>query len=68
MMAELDGNKENIKQAQLYFQAVGQSQQEMDTIPGRQCMASCYFLSKQWDDVLLYLSSIKVCVVVFFDR
>jgi len=67
-MAELDGNKENIKQAQLYFQAVGQSQQEMDTIPGRQCMASCYFLSKQWDDVLLYLSSIKVCVVVFFDR
>lgn len=59
MMAELDGNKENIKQAQLYFQAVGQSQQEMDTIPGRQCMASCYFLSKQWDDVLLYLSSIK---------
>ena len=31
-----------------------------DTIPGRQCMASCFFLLKQFQDVLIYLGSIKV--------
>ena len=31
-----------------------------DTIPGRQCMASCFFLLKQFEDVLIYLNSIKV--------
>lgn len=31
-----------------------------DTIPGRQCMASCFFLLRQFDDVLVYLNSIKV--------
>ena len=31
-----------------------------DTIPGRQCMASCFFLLSQFDDVLTYLESIKV--------
>ena len=30
-----------------------------DTIPGRQCMAACFFLLKQFDDVLIYLDSIK---------
>ena len=33
----------------------------VDTIPGRHCMASCYFLLKQFEDVLIYLNSIKVC-------
>ncbi|KAB7497574.1 Intraflagellar transport protein 56, partial [Armadillidium nasatum] len=42
-----------------YFQLVGGSASECDTIPGRQCMASCFFLLKQFDDVLLYLNSIK---------
>merc|ERR1711959_197317 len=32
---------------------------ECDTIPGRQCMASCFLLLKQYDDVLVYLKSIK---------
>ena len=32
----------------------------IDTIPGRQCMASCFFLLKQFEDVLIYLNSIKV--------
>ena len=32
-----------------------------DTIPGRQAMASCFFLLRQFEDVLIYLSSIKVC-------
>lgn len=31
-----------------------------DTIPGRQCMASCFFLLRQFDDVLIYLNSVKV--------
>ncbi len=35
------------------------SASECDTIPGRQCMAACFFLLKQFDDVLLYLNSIK---------
>ena len=55
----MEQSKENLKTAQQYFSIVGQSATEMDTIPGRQCMASCYFLLKQWDDVLMYLSSIK---------
>lgn len=33
-----------------------------DTIPGRQCMASCFFLLKQFEDVLIYLNSVKVGV------
>jgi hypothetical protein len=38
---------------------VGASASECDTIPGRQCMASCFFLLKQFDDVNIYLSSVK---------
>jgi hypothetical protein len=38
---------------------VGASASECDTIPGRQCMASCFFLLKQFEDVLIYLKSIK---------
>ncbi|XP_053202718.1 intraflagellar transport protein 56-like isoform X2 [Panonychus citri] len=53
------GLREFLKVAQQFFQLVGGSASECDTIPGRQCMASCFFLMKQFDDVLLYLSSIK---------
>ena len=52
-------SREHIKMAQQYFQLVGASASECDTIPGRQCMASCFFLLKQFDDVLIYLKSIK---------
>lgn len=31
-----------------------------DTIAGRQAMASFYFLTNQFDEVLVYLNSIKV--------
>lgn len=31
-----------------------------DTIPGRQCMASAFFLQKQFEEVIVYLNSIKV--------
>lgn len=47
---------EMLKQAQQYYQLVGASPSECDTIPGRQCMASCFFLLKQFDDVLVFLS------------
>lgn len=38
---------------------VGSSSSECDTIPGRQCMASSLFLEERYDEVSLYLSSIK---------
>eukprot|EP00898_Chlorokybus_atmophyticus_P001806 jgi/Chlat1/2626/Chrsp178S00156 len=50
---------EHLRLAQQYFQLVGASASECDTIPGRQCMASCFFLLKQFDDVLIYLKSVK---------
>nr|KAJ3421422.1 Intraflagellar transport protein 56 [Polyrhizophydium stewartii] len=52
-------SREHLKIAQQYFQLVGGSASECDTIPGRQCMASCFFLLKQFEDVLIYLNSIK---------
>jgi len=59
LLGQMEQSKEHMKTAQQYYQVVGQSATECDTIPGRQCMASCYMLLKQWDDVLLYLQSIK---------
>jgi len=59
MIGQETGSRDSIKTAQQYFQLVGASQSECDTIPGRQCMASCFFLLKQFDDVLIYLNSIK---------
>lgn len=54
---------EMLKSAQQYFQLVGASASECDTIPGRQCMASCFHLLGQFDDVLIFLNSIlQVCV------
>lgn len=48
-----------VQVAQQYFQLLGASASECDTIPGRQCMASCFFILRQFDDVLIYLSSIE---------
>eukprot|EP00906_Rhabdomonas_costata_P007860 RCo011231 len=58
-IGQMTDSREHIKMAQQYFQLVGASASECDTIPGRQCMASCFFLLKQFDDVLIYLNSIK---------
>lgn len=49
---------EMVKSAQQFFQLVGASASECDTIPGRQCMASCFHLLGQFDDVLIFLNSI----------
>lgn len=52
-------SKDHIVMAQQLFQLVGGSSSECDTIPGRQCMASCFFLLRQFEDVLVYLKSIR---------
>ncbi|EMP31873.1 Tetratricopeptide repeat protein 26 [Chelonia mydas] len=52
-------SRDHLKIAQQFFQLVGGSASECDTIPGRQCMASCFFLLRQFDDVLIYLNSVK---------
>lgn len=56
---QLTDSRELLKLAQQLFQVVGASQSECDTIPGRQCMASCFFILKQFEDVLIYLNSVK---------
>ncbi|XP_077428121.1 intraflagellar transport protein 56 [Vanacampus margaritifer] len=54
------GSRETcLKVAQQFFQLVGGSASECDTIPGRQCMASCFFLLRKFNDVLTYLNSVK---------
>ncbi|XP_045535742.1 intraflagellar transport protein 56 [Papilio machaon] len=53
------GDEEQMKLAQHNFHLVGSSASECDTIPGRQCMASSYFLAGQFEEVLVYLNSIK---------
>ncbi|CAG9465919.1 unnamed protein product [Pedinophyceae sp. YPF-701] len=54
-----NGAVEHLRIAQQCFQLVGQSPSECDTIPGRQCMASTFFLLQQFEDVLVYLNSIQ---------
>jgi len=58
-LGQKTGSREHLKLAQQLFQLVGASASECDTIPGRQCMASCFFLLKQFDDALVYLKSVK---------
>ncbi|XP_061883038.1 intraflagellar transport protein 56 [Entelurus aequoreus] len=53
------GTRDYLKVAQQFFQLVGGSASECDTIPGRQCMASCFFLLREFEDVLVYLNSVK---------
>lgn len=53
------GSRDHLKIAQQFFQLVGGSASECDTIPGRQCMASCFFLLRQFEDVMIYLNSVK---------
>ena len=58
-IGQMEDNRDMLKYAQQYFQLVGASASHCDTIPGRQCMAMCFFLLKQFDDVLIYMKSIK---------
>uniref|UniRef100_A0A915N7Y7 Uncharacterized protein n=1 Tax=Meloidogyne javanica TaxID=6303 RepID=A0A915N7Y7_MELJA len=51
-----------------FFKIVGESPAECDTIIGRQSMASAHFLRKQFDEVLVYLDSIRMELGVVFER
>jgi len=53
------GSREHLKLSQNNFHLVGNSPSECDTIPGRQCMASHFFLRRMFEDAQIYLSSIK---------
>ncbi|XP_057286596.1 intraflagellar transport protein 56 isoform X1 [Pezoporus wallicus] len=53
------GLRDHLKIAQQFFQLVGESASECDTIPGRQCMSSHFFLLRQFGNVLIYLNSVK---------
>lgn len=59
MLGQETENREHLRLAQQLFNLVGASASECDTIPGRQCMASCFFLLQQFEDVLVYLKSVK---------
>eukprot|EP00118_Oscarella_pearsei_P016283 m.154107 g.154107 ORF g.154107 m.154107 type:complete len:556 (+) comp38632_c0_seq8:115-1782(+) len=59
VIGQEQNSKEHLKISQQYYQLVGGSASECDTIPGRQCMASCFFLLKQFQDVVVYLGSVK---------
>ncbi|KIZ02488.1 Tetratricopeptide repeat protein 26 [Monoraphidium neglectum] len=59
VLGQREGSADLLKQAQQDFQAVGASPAECDTIPGRQAMASCFFLLRQFDDVLVFLESVR---------
>ena len=50
---------ENLKKAQTFFQSIGASTNECDTIEGRQCMASCFRLTGAYNDEIIYLDSIE---------
>ncbi|XP_067998713.1 intraflagellar transport protein 56 [Melanerpes formicivorus] len=52
-------SRDHLKIAQQFFQLVGESASECDTIPGRLCMSSCFFLLRQFDNALIYFNSVK---------
>ncbi len=52
-------NEHLLKEAKTYLHLVGTSPNDADTIPGRQCMAQYYFLQEQFDEVNVYLDSIR---------
>lgn len=54
-----DKNQDHLKKAQTYFQSIGASSSECDTIEGRQCMASCFRLNGLYNDEIIYLESIE---------
>lgn len=56
---DLFSQKEHLKNAQQFLHLVGGSASECDTIPGRQSMASAFFLYGQFEEVLVYLNSIR---------
>ena len=59
MGQQSEKNAEHLKKAQTYFQSIGASASECDTVEGRQCMASCFRLNGLYNDEIIYLESIE---------
>lgn len=59
LIGQETGSNDHLKLAQQHFQSVGNSASESDTICGRQCMASCFFLLRQFENAIIYLNSIQ---------
>jgi intraflagellar transport protein 56 len=59
ILGQVKKNREFVNQAMQLFQLVGTSATECDTIPGRQCVASYLFLKNQFENVYVYLVTIK---------
>lgn len=51
--------KDHIQAGIQCLQLVGDSASECNTVPGRESMASVFFLYGQFEEVLVYLNSIK---------
>lgn len=58
-LGQRNGSKEDLQKAQQYFQRVGMSPEDKDTISGRQCAASLYILMRDFYNANIYLESIK---------
>lgn len=58
-IGQIKQSQHELKIALKYFKLIGSSSSECDTIPGRQSMASYHILNKSFNDVLIYLESIK---------
>ncbi|KAK7200218.1 putative intraflagellar transport protein C3 [Novymonas esmeraldas] len=58
-MGQSTESQEHLKACKEIFNYVGSSASDRDTIPGRQCMASYFFLLRDFPNVLIYLRSIK---------
>ncbi|CAI5442234.1 unnamed protein product [Caenorhabditis angaria] len=52
-------SKDHLKTAEQFFKMVGESTAECDTIPGRLSMASSLFLQQKYDEVIVYLDSVR---------
>jgi intraflagellar transport protein 56 len=59
-MGQRTDSLEQLRVAQQHYKVVGASPAECDTIPGRQCMASFLYLKQSFEEVNVYLNSIKV--------
>ena len=51
---------DHVFMSEKFFQTVGESPSECDTIRGRQCMASYFFLRKEFENANTYLQSIAM--------
>eukprot|EP00761_Pharyngomonas_kirbyi_P001437 gb/GECH01001441.1/.p1 GENE.gb/GECH01001441.1/~~gb/GECH01001441.1/.p1 ORF type:complete len:560 (+),score=107.94 gb/GECH01001441.1/:1-1680(+) len=59
LIGQMTDSREHLIRSHGYFQIIGSSPSECNTLHGRQCMASSFFLIKQFKDAVVYLNSIR---------